>query len=87
MNITENRLPQDGAIKGKIDNIDLDMRVSVLPTNLGEKAVIRILDYSMSLEGIKNLDYISNDEEYNENTKLEINSNIQETVLAALIIE
>lgn len=57
MNITENRLPQDGAIKGKIDDIDLDMRVSVLPTNEGEKAVIRILDYSMSLNGLKNLDF------------------------------
>lgn len=57
MNITENRLPQDGAIKGTIDNTDLDMRVSVLPTNEGEKAVIRILDYSMSLQGIKNLDF------------------------------
>ena len=57
MNITENRLPQDGAIKGKIDGLDLDMRVSVLPTNLGEKAVIRILDYTMSLEGVKNLDF------------------------------
>ena len=48
MNITENRLPQDGAIKGRIDNINLDMRVSSLPTNEGEKVVIRILDYSMS---------------------------------------
>jgi len=57
MNITENRLPQDGAIKGKIDNIDLDMRVSVIPTNEGEKAVIRILDYSMSLNGLKSLDF------------------------------
>jgi len=57
MNITENRLPQDGAIKGKIDGLDLDMRVSVIPTNLGEKAVIRILDYTMSLEGVKNLDF------------------------------
>ena len=57
MNITENRLPQDGAITGKIDGLDLDMRVSVLPTNLGEKAVIRILDYTMSLEGVKNLDF------------------------------
>lgn len=57
MNITENRLPQDGAIKGKIDNTELDMRVSVLPTNIGEKAVIRILDYSMSLNGLKNLDF------------------------------
>ena len=57
MNITENRLPQDGAIKGKIDNIDLDMRVAVLPTNEGEKAVIRILDYSMSLAGLDNLGF------------------------------
>ncbi len=57
MNITENRLPQDGAIKGKIDDLELDMRVSVLPTNEGEKAVIRILDYSMSLNGIESLDF------------------------------
>ena len=57
MNITENRLPQDGAIKGRIDNIDLDMRVSVLPTNEGEKVVIRILDYSKSLEGLHSLDF------------------------------
>ena len=46
MNITESRLPQDGAIKGNINGIDLDMRVSSLATNLGEKIVIRILDYS-----------------------------------------
>ena len=44
-------------------------------------------DYFIEIKGIKNLDYISNDEEYNENTKLEINSNNQETILAALIIE
>lgn len=57
MNITENRLPQDGAIKGKIGDTDLDMRVSVLPTNEGEKVVIRILDYSKSLEGIESLNF------------------------------
>lgn len=57
MNITENRLSQDGAIKGRIDNTDLDMRVSVLPTNEGEKVVIRILDYSKSLEGLHSLDF------------------------------
>ena len=44
MNITESRLPQDGAIKGKFGDRDLDMRVSSLPTNEGEKIVIRILD-------------------------------------------
>lgn len=57
MNITENRLPQDGAIKGQIKNIDMDMRVSCLPTNEGEKIVIRILDYSKSLEGIDSLGF------------------------------
>ena len=57
MNITESRLPQDGAIKGKFGNEDLDMRVSALPTNEGEKIVIRILDYSKSLDGIEELGF------------------------------
>lgn len=55
MNITETRLPQDGAIKNNIKNMDLDLRVSSLPTKHGEKIVIRILDYSMSLKGIEYL--------------------------------
>lgn len=55
MNITETRLPQDGAIKDKIGGRDLDLRVSSLPTKRGEKIVIRILDYSMSLKGIEYL--------------------------------
>lgn len=55
MNITETRLPQDGGIKEKILNRDLDLRVSSLPTKRGEKIVIRILDYSMSLKGIEYL--------------------------------
>lgn len=57
MNITESRLPQDGAIKTKINDIDLDLRVSSLPTSEGEKIVIRILDYSMSLQGVENLGF------------------------------
>lgn len=57
MNITESRLPQDGAIKGKFGEKDLDMRVSCLPTNEGEKIVIRILDYSRSLNGIEKLGF------------------------------
>jgi len=59
MNITESRLPQDGAIKDTINGIDLDMRVSVLNTNLGEKIVIRILDYSKSAEGLESLGFSS----------------------------
>ncbi len=57
MNITETRLPQDGAIKSTIGNKNLDLRVSTLPTNHGEKLVIRILDYYMSLKGIKDLGF------------------------------
>ena len=52
MNITETRLPQDGAIKGLIENLNVDLRVSSLPLVEGEKIVIRILDYSMSLSGL-----------------------------------
>lgn len=55
MNITESRLPQDGAIKGLIENTDVDLRVSSLPTVDGEKIVIRILDYTMSLNGLESI--------------------------------
>lgn len=57
MNITETRLPQDGAIKSVIQGKDLDLRVSALPTTFGEKIVVRILDYSMSLQGIEYLGF------------------------------
>lgn len=57
MNITEVRLPQDGAIKTKLKDLDLDLRVSCVPTSNGEKIVIRILDYSMSLKGLENLGF------------------------------
>ena len=57
MNITESRLPQDGAIKGTFGGKELDMRVSCLPLNEGEKVVIRILDYTRSLQGIDSLGF------------------------------
>ncbi len=38
MNITESRVPQDGAIRSEIDGKTIDIRVSSLPTNLGEKS-------------------------------------------------
>ena len=57
MNITESRVPQDGAIKNSLESVDVDLRVSCLPTNLGEKIVIRILDYKMSSKGIEQLDF------------------------------
>ena len=55
MNITETRLPQDGAIKGLIKSLDVDLRVSSLPIVDGEKIVIRVLDYSMSSNGLESI--------------------------------
>lgn len=43
LNIAERRLPQDGRIETMLDGKPIDLRLSVLPTVTGEKAVIRIL--------------------------------------------
>ncbi|MBU0694763.1 MAG: Flp pilus assembly complex ATPase component TadA [Candidatus Omnitrophica bacterium] len=44
LNITEHRLPQDGRFRMNILGRDIDFRVSVLPTPLGEKIALRVLD-------------------------------------------
>lgn len=44
LDIAEKRLPQDGAILVRIDERPVDIRVSIIPTIYGEKAVLRILD-------------------------------------------
>lgn len=44
MDIAEKRLPQDGRVEMRIENREIDLRISVLPTVYGEKIVIRLLD-------------------------------------------
>lgn len=44
MRIDETRIPQDGRFSARIDSKEVDFRVSSLPTKLGEKIVIRVLD-------------------------------------------
>lgn len=44
MRLDEKRKPQDGRFSATFDNRKIDFRVSVLPTNHGEKVVMRILD-------------------------------------------
>ncbi|MGH7262312.1 MAG: type IV-A pilus assembly ATPase PilB [Candidatus Rokuibacteriota bacterium] len=44
LDIAERRLPQDGRIKIRYSNREIDLRVSTLPTIYGEKIVMRILD-------------------------------------------
>ncbi|MCD4818138.1 MAG: GspE/PulE family protein [Candidatus Cloacimonetes bacterium] len=44
LNTAEKRRPQDGKFKHKFSGRDIDIRLSILPTFYGEKAVLRILD-------------------------------------------
>lgn len=59
MNITESRIPQDGSIKMKIDNKDLDIRVSTLPIIYGEKVVVRLLDFTNTVSKMDALGFSS----------------------------
>jgi general secretion pathway protein E len=44
LNIAENRLPQDGRIKLKLTGKDIDIRVSTIPCQYGERVVMRLLN-------------------------------------------
>lgn len=55
MNIAERRLPQDGRIRLQIAGRQIDVRVSIVPTVYGERAVMRILDKSTAMLGLNEL--------------------------------
>ncbi len=55
LNIAEKRLPQDGRLRTKVAGKDIDVRVSVVPTAFGERVVLRLLDRSATLLGLKEL--------------------------------
>lgn len=57
LNITENRLPQDGRIKTTIDFKPVDIRVSTLPTIHGEKVVMRLLDLSNMIDRLDKIGF------------------------------
>lgn len=61
LNIAEKRLPQDGRISIKIDSREFDMRVSILPTMFGEKAVIRLADKEGFNMGKQELGFFDDD--------------------------
>ncbi|MFQ5901290.1 MAG: ATPase, T2SS/T4P/T4SS family [Thermodesulfobacteriota bacterium] len=63
MDIAEKRVPQDGRIKIRMEDRELDLRVSTLPTQYGEKIVIRVLDTQAAVQelqdiGLSEEDYI-----------------------------
>jgi type IV pilus assembly protein PilB len=55
MDIAERRIPQDGAIRVKIEQRPVELRVSSLPTLHGEKMVLRITDHSKALPKLDSL--------------------------------
>ena len=44
LDIAEKRVPQDGRISLRIGGREVDVRVSTLPANFGERVVLRLLD-------------------------------------------
>ena len=58
MDIAERRLPQDGRASLRIGDGEVDVRISVVPTSAGERAVLRLLDKSA---GVFDLDAIGLD--------------------------
>ncbi len=62
LNIAERRLPQDGAARLKVARADIDIRVSTMPTQHGESAVLRLLARDRSLVDVSKLGFSSADE-------------------------
>ncbi|MCK4265273.1 type II secretion system ATPase GspE [Candidatus Babeliales bacterium] len=55
LNIAEKRLPQDGRILIKIADKPIDIRVSILPSNYGERVVMRLLDKTKAVFELEKL--------------------------------
>lgn len=65
LNITENRIPQDGRIKMEVNHKPVDIRLSTLPAVHGEKVVMRVLDLGNVLSDIRKIDFtVDNLEKY-----------------------
>lgn len=59
LRIDETRVPQDGRFSARINNKDIDFRVSTFPTKLGEKVAIRVLDPTEGLKTYQEIGLIS----------------------------
>jgi general secretion pathway protein E len=55
MDIAERRLPQDGGVTIRIGERRIDLRISTLPSQYGERVVMRLLDKQTGLLSVKNL--------------------------------
>jgi type IV pilus assembly protein PilB len=57
LNIAERRMPQDGRVRFKDKNVEVDLRLSTLPTVYGEKAVMRILKKAVDIPEVESLGF------------------------------
>ncbi|GGR61829.1 general secretion pathway protein GspE [Deinococcus seoulensis] len=57
LDISERRVPQDGRVRFKKGSIDLDLRLSTLPTVYGEKAVMRLLQKASNIPEVEQLGF------------------------------
>ncbi|MBF0493577.1 MAG: Flp pilus assembly complex ATPase component TadA [Candidatus Omnitrophica bacterium] len=58
LDITENRMPQDGRFRVKLENREIDFRVSVLPAIYGNKIVMRALDKANLSIGLESMGFL-----------------------------
>ncbi|MFH1857473.1 MAG: type II secretion system ATPase GspE [Candidatus Omnitrophota bacterium] len=57
MDIAERRIPQDGRFRIHVDNKEIDLRVSTIPTHHGENVVMRLLDTATVLISLEELGF------------------------------
>ena len=57
LDIAQRRLPQDGGIHVLVEGRPIDLRVSVMPGNFGEKVVIRVIDPQKILYNLESLGF------------------------------
>ncbi|APE42008.1 type II secretion system protein GspE [Sulfitobacter alexandrii] len=55
LDIAEKRMPQDGRVSLRVGGYDLDVRISTIPSQFGERVVLRLLDRGQTLRGIDHL--------------------------------
>ena len=66
LKIDESRIPQDGRFRTVIFGRDVDYRVATLPTPLGEKVVIRVLDPLSTVKNLSDLGIVGQNAEWIE---------------------
>ncbi|WP_372834835.1 GspE/PulE family protein, partial [Puniceibacterium confluentis] len=63
LDIAEKRLPQDGRVSLRVGGYELDVRISTLPSQFGERVVLRLLDRGQTRLGIAHLGMSERDRE------------------------